>query len=53
MKYLNKEPFNVGMYSSNKNYSKNWDSIFKKSLYQRIKERLDKIMFELFIKEKH
>jgi len=48
MKYLNKS-FSVFMGS--KDYEKNYDNIFKKSLKEKIKNFIDKILFNLFIKE--
>lgn len=48
MKYLNKT-FSISM--SSKDYNKNYDSIFKKSWWQKIKEKVEKILVKLFLEE--
>jgi hypothetical protein len=35
-----------------KQYSENYDKIFKKSLLTRINEKIDKFLFHLFLEEK-
>jgi hypothetical protein len=48
MKYLNKS-FNF-FCQGNKDYSKNYDRIFRKTIKQRISEIIKKILYNLFIK---
>ena len=49
MKYLDKS-FSVFM-GGNKQYSENYDTIFRKPLRIKIKNWIDTLLFHLFIKE--